>query len=105
MTPEEIKAKSAELAAFYVAKSNGKTLEYDTQSVGWVDSGSTSGPDMQSDLTRWRVKPEPRRMWEWETPSATTFRTDSFVRTYDQDHANEWKSKGCTVTEWQEVLP
>ena len=103
MTPEEIKAKAAELAALYVAKSNGKILEYDTKVVGWVDNGSTSGPDMQSDLTRWRVKPEPRRMWE--TPSATPFRTDSYVRTYHQDQADEWKAKGNKVTEWQEVLP
>ena len=102
MTPEEIKAKASELAALYVAKANGKTLEYDTQSVGWVDNGSTSGPDMQSDLSRWRVKPEPGRMWE--TPSASAFSNNHNVRTYRQDEADKWKSKGCTVTEWQEVL-
>jgi hypothetical protein len=95
MTPEEIKAKSSELAAFYTAKANGKILQYDTKAVGWVDSGSTSGPDMQSDLTRWRVKPEPRRMWT--TIDATTF---------NESQSAIWKKAGAyTVTEWQEVLP
>ena len=102
MTPEEIKAKSAELAALYVAKANGKILEYDTQSVGWIDNGSTSGPAMHSDLTRWRVKPEPRRMWE--TPNAT-FGGSGYVRTQHADEAERWKARGNKVTEWQEVLP
>ena len=102
MTPEEIKTKSAELAALYVAKANGKILEYATPSVGWIDSGSASGPDMQSDLTRWRVKPEPRRMWE--TPSAT-FGGSGYVRTQHADEAERWKARGNKVTEWQEVLP
>ena len=94
MTPEEIKAKSAELAAFYVAKSNGKTLEYDTQSVGWVDNGSTSGPDMQSDLSRWRVKFEPQRIWV----SGTAW-TDSPVI------AEALKEAGQEAREFVEVLP
>ena len=96
MTTEAIKAKASELAALYVAKSNGKTLEYNTQSIGWVDNGSTSGPDMQSDLSRWRVKPEPRRMW----------RVDSRIwETESKKIADEWSAKGLIVTEWMEVLP
>jgi len=96
MTPEEIKTKSAELAAFYVAKANGKILEYATPSVGWIDSGSASGPDMQSDLTRWRVKPEPRRMWMIERGG---------IKTDSKTKAQEWRGLGHTVTEWQEVMP
>ena len=57
MTPEEIKDKSAELAAFYVAKSNGRVLQYRTESEGWMNEPDTQGPDMQSDLSRWRVNP------------------------------------------------
>jgi hypothetical protein len=95
-------AKSAELAALYTAKANGRTLQIECND-GWKGCDDCNGPTMQSDLSRWRVKPEPRRMWE--TFSATPFRTDSYVRTYHQDEADTWKSKGCTVTEWLEVLP
>jgi hypothetical protein len=102
MTSDEIKAKSLELAALYTAKANGKILQC-VPEVGWIDATMCDGPNMDSDLSRWRVKPEPRRMWE--TPSATPFRTDSYVRTYHQDEADEWRVKGYKVTEWQEVLP
>ena len=102
MTPDEIKTKSAELAAFYTAKANGKTLQVE-YSDGWKNWVEDHGPTMGSDLSRWRVKPEPRRMWE--TPSATPFRTDSYVRTYNQDETDEWRAKGYKVTEWVEVLP
>jgi hypothetical protein len=102
MTPDEIKTKSAELAAFYTAKANGRTLQIE-YSDGWKDQVEHVGPTIGSDLSRWRVKPGPQRMWE--TPSATPFRTDSYVRTYHQDEADEWRVKGYRVTEWQEVIP
>ena len=57
MTPEEIKAKASELAAFYVAKANGRTLQYLVESLGWMNEPDTQGPSMDSDLTRWRVNP------------------------------------------------
>jgi len=95
MTPDEIKAKSLELAALYTAKANGKVLEYDTNAIGWVDNGASSGPDMQSDLSRWRVKPEPRRKWE----------TVGGIETDSETKAQEWRGLGYAVTEWQEVLP
>jgi len=96
MTPEEIRAKSLELAAFYTAKANGKTLQLNCQHFGWANVMENEGPDMNSDLSRWRVKPEPRRMWRvgntvWETNSKET--------------AYEWHHKGLPVTEWMEVLP
>jgi len=103
MTPEEIKAKSLELAALYTAKANEKSLQYDVERRGFLDHPDDDGPSMACNLSRWRVKPEPRRMWE--TPSATPFRTDSYVRTYHQDEADEWRVKGYKVTEWVEVLP
>jgi hypothetical protein len=99
MNQEEIKAKSAELAALYTAKANGKTLQIE-YSDGWKDHVEHVGPTMGSDLSRWRVKPEPRRMWE--TPSSTP---DSYARTYHQEESDEWRVKGYKVTEWQEVLP
>lgn len=62
MTPEEIRTKAAELAAFYMAKALGETLQV-KHSDGWVDRDDESGPTMQSDLDKWRVKPEPQRIW------------------------------------------
>jgi len=107
MNQDEIKAKSAELAALYTAKANGRTLQcllmLDPKEGCWIDHDNGSGPNLHSDLSRWRVKPEPRRMWE--TPSASPFRTDSYARTYHQEEADEWRVKGYKVTEWQEVLP
>ena len=101
MSPDEIKAKAATLAELFAAKAAGKTLQYLTDS--WSDYENDAGPSMLSDLSRWRVKPEPRRMRE--TPSASSFSNNHNVRTYHQDEADKWKSKGFTVTEWQEVLP
>jgi hypothetical protein len=94
MTPDEIKAKSEELVAFYTAKALGKILEFDTKSIGWIDNGATSGPDMQSDLSRWRVKPEPQRIWI----SGTAW-TDSPVI------AAALKEAGQEAKEFVEVLP
>jgi hypothetical protein len=57
MTPEEIRTKASELAALYVAKANGRVLQYLVESLGWINEPDTQGPDMQSDLSRWRVNP------------------------------------------------
>jgi hypothetical protein len=111
MTPDEIRNKSLELAALYTAKANGRTLQIQTAKGSWIDfnpggwSGSTMsyGPNLASELSRWRVKPEPRRMWE--TPSASSFTNNHNVRTHHQNEADEWRAKGYKVTEWQEVIP
>ena len=92
MTPEEIKAKSEELAAFYVAKANGKTLQFLTDA--WSDHDADAGPSMQSDLSRWRVKPEPQRRWV----SGTAW-TDSPII------AAALKEAGQEAREFAEVLP
>jgi hypothetical protein len=94
MTPEEIKAKSAELAALYTAKANGKILQFNQLDAGWGDVHGMTSPDMRSILSNWRVKPEPRRMW---TTANTTV--------YDEAAALELQRHGMKVTEWQEVLP
>jgi hypothetical protein len=94
MNQEEIKAKSAELAALYTAKANGKTLQYACGNCEWDEVSGMTSPDMRSDLSRWRVKPEPRRMWT--TTGSTTF---------NEAEADEWRVKGYKVTEWLEVLP
>lgn len=94
MTSDEIKAKSSELAAFYTAKANGKTLQFDVPGVGFRDAYYRDAPDLASDLSRWRVKPEPRRMW-----------TCNSTITRDGSVADTWRSKSMKVTEWVEVLP
>jgi hypothetical protein len=99
MNQDEIKAKSAELAALYTAKANGKTLQcllmLDPKEGCWIDHDNGSGPDLHSDLSKWRVKPEPRKRWTAETGLATE----------NENHAAEWKRQGLNVAEWQEVLP
>ena len=94
MSPDEIKAMAATLAELYAAKAAGKTLQLTTERVGIQDARADAGPRMDSDLSRWRVKPEPRRMWE--TANTTV---------YDEAAALELQRHGMKVTEWQEVLP
>jgi hypothetical protein len=98
MNQEEIKAKSAELAAFYTAKANGKTLQIE-YSDGWKDCVTCNGPSMHSNFSRWRVKPEPRRCW-----LSLCGMSVSGV-TFDESVATRWKQQGMKVTEWVEVLP
>ena len=93
MTPDEIKAKAAELAAFYTAKANGRTLQIE-YSDGWKGCVDENGPTMGSDLSRWRVKPEPRRMW-----------LTGVGFTFNEEEADQWRIIGHKVTEWLEVLP
>jgi hypothetical protein len=102
MSADEIKAKAQTLVELYAAVARGKTLQLQTN-IGWLEWNGNGGPVIAADLSRWRVKPEPRRMWE--TPSASSFSNNHNARTYHQDEADKWKDKGCTVTEWQEVLP
>jgi hypothetical protein len=93
MNQEKIKAKSAELAAFYTAKANGKTIQFNQDILGWQDHPENLGPTMTSDLSRWRVKSEPRRMWT--TANATV---------HNETAALELQRMGVRVTEWVEVL-
>jgi hypothetical protein len=101
MTPDEKKSKALEVAALYTALANGKTLQFDTgpnqqRMNRWEDIPEELSLSIHSDISRWRVKPEPRRMWRvdntiWETKSKKI--------------ADEWNAKGLIATEWLEVLP
>ena len=97
MNREEIKAKSLELAALYTAKANGKTLQFLTDA--WSEYDDDAGPSMGSDLSRWRVKPEPRRCWLSPCGMGVS------GVTFDESVATRWKQLGMKVTEWVEVLP
>ena len=101
MNQEEIKAKAAELAAFYTSVAAGKQLQFhygETFPI-WVDCKPMDTPRLSSDLRYYRVKPEPRRKWEANEKGPVS------AITYDQEEADEWRVKGYKVTEWVEVLP
>jgi hypothetical protein len=99
MTQDEIKAKSSELAALYTAKANGKILQC-VPEVGWIDAIMCDGPNMDSNLSRWRVKPEPRRFWIWINQGGEV--VDS---TRHPERAEKWRTAGHVVIETVEVLP
>jgi hypothetical protein len=92
MTPIE---KAKWLAEFYGAIAEGKTVQQ-LFSGKWRDNATNDlvGPDMSSNPDFWRIKPEPRRMWEAE----------SGLITESQKEAAEWRKQGLTVTEWVEVV-
>jgi hypothetical protein len=100
MTPDEIKEKSAQLAALYTSKANGKTLQYSCGNREWEEVSGMTSPDMRSDLSRWRVKPEPRRMWVLMNENEEIVDT-----TRHQAKADAWRIVKNYVTEWVEVLP
>jgi len=107
MTPDEIKAKSAEIAALYTAKANGGMLQYLLHPIDdiWEDESGTAGPSLSSDLSLWRVKPKPRRMWE--TFSRMDEREAKLAPsrvTHIEAEADQWREDGYKVTEWMEVL-
>ena len=106
MTQEEIKAKSAELAAFYTSVAAGRTLQHYTDGEGWYIMPDYSGPTLMSDLSRWRVKPDPRRMWEtFSLMEPKDVGIAPCCATHTEAEADEWRVKGYKVTEWLEVLP
>jgi hypothetical protein len=98
MNQDEIKAKSSELATLYTAKANGKTLQcflrLDPKKGCWIDHDNGSGPSLHSDLSKWRVKPEPQRIWI----SGTAW-TDSPVI------AAALREQGQEAREFVEVIP
>ncbi len=94
---QAIQDKAIELSALYAAVANGRELQWDQRKSydedrDWSDPGNAS-PGLRSDLSRWRVKPEPRRMW-----------TCNSTITRDGSVADTWRSKSMKVTEWVEVL-
>lgn len=97
MTPIE---KAKWLADFWAQVAEGKIAQlYLVKDKKWYDVSpeDRAGPDRYSDLSLWRIKPEPRRKWEVD---------DKGVRewTYDKAEADGWKSRGFSVTEWVEVV-
>jgi hypothetical protein len=93
MTPIE---KAKWLAEFWAQIAEGKTAqEFFQRKWQDIDKNDLVGPDAASNLEKWRIKPEPRRMWlkiNYGTPI------------YDPATAAEWRKQGLTVTEWLEVI-
>lgn len=103
MTPEEIKAKASELAALYTAKANGKTLQHRIALDGanqWMDHFDGTGPHWGSDMSSWRVKPEPRTFWVLLNPDG-----EVIDATRHQARADRWLKDGQPVAKTSEVLP
>jgi hypothetical protein len=93
MTPIE---KAKWIAEFYNAVAEGKTMQTCDGLKEWTDVPLDDYQDMPTmchTLTRWRIKPEPRRKWE-----------TSSTETYNPLVAAEWRKQGLTVTEWLEVV-
>jgi hypothetical protein len=62
MTPDEIQSKAAKLAAHYTAQASGETMQWLSPRSGWIDYDHY-GPTLDSDLSKWRVKPKGNRIW------------------------------------------
>ncbi len=103
MTPDEIKKRASEFAAFYVSKSNGKTLQ---QKHGnqWWDVPFGVGPSWDADFSLWRVKPEPRRIWVVEKPGDDK-EPFTIKIVWDETDAEHLKICGFSVTKFVEVMP
>ena len=99
MTMENMteREKAREVARLLLAWADEKTLQMFLGAGKWDDYVGIVGPKIY-DPSFWRVKPEPRRMWQ--IPAYGGIRT-----TLNSAEADEWKSKGEAVTEWMEVLP
>jgi hypothetical protein len=94
----ERKEKAAQLNKLYAAMANGKALQvFKTDTAKWWDlTDYDGGPNLHSELKWWRIKPEPRRMWQIENGG---------IKTDSETKAQEWRGLGYAVTEWMEVLP
>lgn len=89
--------EARERARLLLAWADEKTLQMLLGAGKWDDYTDKESPTIH-DPSFWRVKPEPRRMWQ--IPAYGGIRTTS-----NKAEADEWKSKGEIVTEWMEVLP
>ena len=97
MTPIE---KAKWIAEFYNAVAEGKTVQVNGVN-GWIDV-PLDYPDMPAmchTLSRWRIKPEPRRMWTCVSPDK-----QASHNTEDKDIAIGLMASHYTVTEWMEVV-
>jgi len=99
---QKIKDRALELAALYTSVANGRELQYDWSSPSdtdraWRGPGNHS-PDLRSDLSRWRVKPEPRTVLLASHPAT---KRALFI----EDHeAAKYREAGCVISKWTEVL-
>jgi hypothetical protein len=99
---QAIQDKAIELSALYAAVANGRELQWDQRKSydedrDWSDPGNAS-PGLRSDLSRWRVKPEPRTVLLASHPAN---KRALFI----EDHeAAKYREAGCVISKWTEVL-
>jgi hypothetical protein len=60
MTEDQVRAKAADVAKFFLAIAEGRTLQWFSGMHGWLDQPlNSAGPSLLNDLAFWRVKPDP----------------------------------------------
>jgi len=91
-TNYETKCKA--LSEFYAlaAANSDRLFEFKYATAGWcVPTGSAAnGPDLGSDLSRWRVKQNPAKAWVWwrDNFCPVTFLTKEAAETWKREHMN-----------------
>lgn len=81
MNAEEIKTKAAELAELFSAVAKGKILQNLLMYESFKEwRNTTEFPYMYSDLSFWRVKPEPQDCQSQENRPATCVQHPSVLR-------------------------
>lgn len=100
MISRRAEEEAREHARLLLEWAEGKTLQK-LVTGKWIEYLSNDLPAI-SDPSFWRIKPEPRQ--KWETGSAS-IGGNCYHTTFSAEEAAGWKSRGYTVTEWEEVLP
>ena len=96
MTPQD---KARELAALYTSVANGRELQFNyavQEPDDWRDPGCHC-PHLGSNLSRWRIKPEPRTVY-------LAYKSGNRALFIPEEQAEEYRANGCTVSKWTEVL-
>jgi hypothetical protein len=86
----DYKAKREALAEFYTeaVKNPDQPIQFNYLVGGWADE--SHGPDLGSDLSRWRVKKNPTKAWVWwrDNFCPVTFTTKEAAETWKREHMN-----------------
>jgi hypothetical protein len=100
MTPQHIVEASKWLSDIYSAAAQGKTIQYLGDGV-WNDCTYSSDwptlDEWEDESGDFRIKPEPRRMWEGDGIGCRVW-TDS------KQEADKWIADGISVAEFVEVI-
>jgi hypothetical protein len=101
MTPEQ-KEKAAQLHNLYAAMASGETVQvFKTDTAKWWDlTDHDGGPNLNSELKWWRIKPKPLRVW-----LLTNEVGDIVDTTLHSERAAQWRIARNKVIETVQVMP